>query len=82
MRKKIPTVLVFLLLSLPLYVFGEDKDVLRYNLNPIIVTATKIPQQEENVTQKVDIIEREEFPNIATIMVTLQSFLPTSPGHL
>jgi outer membrane receptor protein involved in Fe transport len=80
MRKKIPLVLVFLLLSLPLYVFGEDKDVLRYNLNPIIVTATKIPQQEENVTQKVDVIEREEFPDLPYDYGNISQLLTYQPG--
>ena len=80
MRNKIPTVLVFLLLSLPMYLFGEDKDVLRYSLNPIIVTATKIPQKEENVTQKVDVIEREKFPDLPYDYGNISQLLEYQPG--
>jgi outer membrane receptor protein involved in Fe transport len=80
MRNKISTVLVFLFLSLPMYVFGEEKDASRYILNPIIVTATKIPQQEEYVTQKVDVIEKEEFPNIAYDYGNIAELLTYQPG--
>ncbi len=80
MRIKVFVVLIFLSTLLPACMFSQEKEASRYSLNPIIVTATKIPQQEENVTQKVDIIEREEFPNIAYDYGNIAELLTYQPG--
>ena len=65
MWKMVLSVLLSLFLTLPLYASEEEIITAPYKLNPIIVTAAKIPQREEYITQKIDVVEREEFPNIA-----------------
>lgn len=80
MTNKLGIVLITLLLSLPVCAASEEKTATPYSLNPIIVTATKIPQKEENVTQKVDVIEREEFPELPYDYGNIAELLTYQPG--
>lgn len=80
MKKLGLCVLFILSLMLPLYAAEGEKFSAPYTLNPIIVTATKIPQKEENITQKVDVIEREEFPEIPYDYGNISELLTYQPG--
>lgn len=72
--------LLCLSMILPLHAAEEDRFGAAYSLYPIIVTATKIPQKEENITQKVDVIEREEFPDLPYDYGNIPELLTYQPG--
>ena len=79
--RKIGYVILLYLSTIPsLYAADKETQAVPYSLNPIIVTATKIPQQQEYVTQKVDVIEREEFPSIAYDYGDISELLTYQPG--
>ena len=80
MKIKVGVVLIFFSILLPASASSQEKQAVTYSLNPIIVTATKVPQQEEYVTQKVDVIEKEEFPNIAYDYGNIAELLTYQPG--
>jgi outer membrane receptor protein involved in Fe transport len=80
MRIKVFVVLIIFSMFLPESASSQEKQAVSYSMNPIIVTATKVPQQEEFVTQKVDVIEREEFPDIPYDYGSISQLLTYQPG--
>ena len=68
------------LTGIPLHGVEPEKQTGSYRMSPIIVTATKSPQSEQSVTQKVDVIEQQEFPNLAYEHGNISELLTYQPG--
>ncbi|MCX7991713.1 MAG: TonB-dependent receptor [Proteobacteria bacterium] len=70
--------LCFLILFLAVsYAFGSEKN---YALEDIVVTEAKIEQSEINVTQKVDIMTKEEIDKISLKNNNLSELITFQPG--
>ncbi|MCX7914000.1 MAG: TonB-dependent receptor [Thermodesulfovibrionales bacterium] len=74
--------LVTFLLSIviPALVFAVQPAEKHYKLEEFVVTESKIPQSEENVTQKVDVITEEEMEKIILSNRNLSEIFKYNPG--
>ncbi len=71
----------FIVLSLiPWVVFCAQAEEKTYKLEEFVVTESKIPQSEENVTQKVDVITEAEIESIIRSNRNISEIFKFTPG--
>ncbi|MCX8030219.1 MAG: TonB-dependent receptor [Thermodesulfovibrionales bacterium] len=73
---------VFLMIFMffPSLVFGSDQASKPYKFEELVVTETKIPQTETNITQKVDIVTEEEMDKIILYNKNIADIFKYTPG--
>ncbi len=73
-------VFLFVFLLIPAIAFGSQGADKPYKLEEFVVTESKIPQSEENVTQKVDVITEEEMDKIILSNKNIAEIFKYTPG--
>lgn len=70
----------FVFLLIPAIAFATQPGEKPYKLDEFVVTESKIPQSEENVTQKVDIITEEEMDKTILSNKNISEIFKYTPG--
>ncbi len=74
--------IVFILVSLiPFAAFSSPPEEKAYKFDEFVVTESKMPQAEENVTQKVDVITEAEMDKIILSNRNISEIFKYSPGN-